>query len=141
MFELPKLSDTSQEKIDEIALKLAEILRIQDWDIQVHAVSGYEIAKHVSDSDSTNQGVSVRNMHLNTAQIYLNRDNCDNWYETLIHELIHVQTTMLIYTAESYIKEKSSFLDTIYESFVDRQAVIISKLYPAENFNHPTIEG
>lgn len=124
-----------QPKLDEIVKKLSEILRIQDWDIEVHVVSGFEIAKHVSDSDSTNQGVSVRNMHLNKACIYLNRDNCEDWYETLIHELLHVQTTLFIYTAESYIKEKSSFLDTIYESFIDRQAMIISKLYPVTNFN------
>jgi hypothetical protein len=123
-----------QSKLDEIVKKLAEILRIQDWDIETHIVSGYEMSKHTEDDDSTVEGLSVRNVRLNHADIYMNHEGEFGWYKTLVHELIHVQTTDLIYTAESYLDKKATYLSDKYESMVDKQAAIFCKLYPSTNF-------
>lgn len=105
-------------------------MRIQDWDIQTYAVSGYEIAQQTENGDSTVNGLSRRNVRLNKASIYINQENPDDWYETLVHELIHVQTTPLYYCAFSYFHKRHSYFDDIYESLVDKQAQIFCKLYP-----------
>jgi|GEM_PF-2377538 hypothetical protein len=124
-----------QKKLEQVTKKLAEILRVQDWDIKTHIVSGHDIAKQTDDDNYTARGVSVRNTRSNTADIYLSTDEPGDWYETLVHELIHVQTTTLIATAEAYFEKHHSYFENIYESMVERQAQIFVKLYPVTNFN------
>jgi len=123
-----------QPKLDEIVKKLAEILRIQDWDIDVHVLSGYEMAKHEPNDDSTVRGLAIRDIRINKAEIYLNWENMLDWYQTLVHEMIHVQTTMMCITATAYFTENHSYFNDIYESMVDKQAVMFVKLYPVTNF-------
>lgn len=124
----------SQEKLEEITKKLAEILRIQDWDINFHLVSGYEIAKETENGDCAVNGLSYRQMRLNKADIYINKENPSNWYETLVHELIHVQINPITSTANAYFDERHTFFETTYENVVEKQAQVFCKLYPVTNF-------
>jgi hypothetical protein len=59
----------------------------------------------------------------------------DDWYKTLVHELIHIQTTSMVMTAIAYFEEKHSYFTDIYESMVDKQAVVFCKVYPVTNFD------
>lgn len=124
-----------QPKLDEVAKKLSEILRIQDWDIDVCVLSGYEIAKHEPNEDSTVRGLAIRDIRISKAEIYLNRENMLDWYQTLVHEMIHVQTTLMYLTASAYFQKEYPYFDNVYESMVDKQAVMFVKLYPVTNFN------
>lgn len=123
----------TQSELEVITSNLAKILRIQDWDITFHLVSGYEIAKE-TDGDSSINGLSVRLIRLNKADVYINRDNAGGWYETLVHELIHIQTTEMLNTANAFFDEPHTYFETIYESMVEKQAQIFCKLYPSSNF-------
>jgi len=126
------MNQPSQPRLDKIVIKLAKILRIQDWDIKAHAVTGYEMNK-VSD-DCTNDGLSYRNVRLNTADIYLNKEKDVDWYETLIHEMIHIQTTAFLHCAVSNTQERTTYFDDLYESLIEKQAQVFCKLYPVTNF-------
>ena len=123
-----------KEKLDLIAKKLAEILRIQDWDITIKLISAYDMGNKYN--DYTDEGVSDRDIRLNTAEIYLNRDNCSDWYEVLVHELLHIQSTELIKCAEAYFQGRHTYFSDIYESLTEKQAQIFCKLYPLSNFDN-----
>jgi len=119
------------DKLKEITEKLSKILRIQDWDIKVNVVSGYEFAEK-TELECTCDGACCRNVRLNTAEIYLNKEKDVDWYETLIHELLHIQSTELIHCAEAYFEETHSYFTDIYESLIEKQAQIFCKIYPLE---------
>ena len=116
-------------KLQAITRKLAGILRIQDWDISVHAVSGYELAQKTGLECDTD-GVSYRNVRLNTADIYLNKEKDADWYETLVHEMIHVQTVPMEHCATAYFEEPKSYFKDILENMVEKQAQVFVKIYP-----------
>jgi dephospho-CoA kinase len=124
------VSIPDENKLNEIAQKLAKVLRVQDWDITVHSVTGYGINK--INGDCENDGLACRNIRLNTAEIYINNEKEIDWYETLVHEMIHIQSTALINCAEAYFQETHSYFTDIYENFVEKQAQIFSKIYPLE---------
>ena len=117
-----------EDTLKRVATKLIEVMRVQDWDITVHSVTGYEM--YEESDNCTIEGCSRRDVKLNTADIYLNRESCIDWYETLIHELIHVQATALIHCAENYFGETHEYFRVINEQLTEKQAQIISKLYP-----------
>ena len=123
----------SEERLNEIAQGLAKILRVQDWDINVHVINGYEMDKRYN--DCTFCGMADRNIRLNTADIYLNSDNCeDEWYESLIHELIHVQQTPMIHCTKGYFQEDHSYWDDLNEQLTEKQAQIFASVYPYDRF-------
>jgi hypothetical protein len=125
------MSLPTEEKLKEIAQKLAKVLRVQDWDISVHLISGYEMDKKYS--DCTYCGTADRNVRLNTADIYLNSDSCkDTWYETLVHEMIHVQQTPLIHCTEAYFQEHRTYWNDLNEQLTEKQAQIFASIYPLE---------
>lgn len=129
----------SQEKLEEITKKLAEILRIQDWDISVEVLSDEEFEKNeLGDNQAHNHIVRV----LNSSVISINKDETLNWYQSLIHELVHL---MFDHIEQAGINACnltnggiSKCIDGNYmvamERTVDRVADVISKLYPVTNF-------
>jgi hypothetical protein len=128
------MSIPSKAKLKEIADKLASILRIQDWNIKIHIINGFEMNKNYG--DCTYMGMSDKNVRLNTANIYLNSDNCnEEWYETLVHELIHVQTCSVEHCANSYFQENHTYFYDLLENMVEKQAQVFCKLYPVSNFD------
>jgi len=125
------MSLPTEEELRDIAKALAKILRIQDWDITVHLISGYEMDKRYN--DCTYCGMADRNVRLNIADIYLNSDNCeDEWYEALVHEMIHIQQTPLLHCTKAYFKEGRSYWDDLNEQLTEKQAQIFARIYPFE---------
>ena len=122
-----------ESKLQAISRKLCEILRIQDWDVTVKAVSGYEFAEKTG-LGHTYDGASGRFMRLNAAHVYLNKDRDADWYEVLVHELIHVQTFPVEHCAESYFQNHQNYFDDLLENMVEKQAQVFCKLYPESNF-------
>ena len=115
--------------LQAVARRLAEILRIQDWDITVKAVTGYELNKKTGE-ECTSCGVSDRYIRLNQADIYLNKEANDDWYEVLVHEMLHIQSVSLEHCAEAYFDGRHSYFTDIYENLTDKQAQIFVKIYP-----------
>lgn len=125
------MSLPTEEELRDIAKTLAKILRVQDWDISVHLINGYEMDKRYN--DCTYCGMADRNVRLNIADIYLNSDNCeDEWYEALVHEMIHIQQTPLLHCTEAYFKEDHSYWDDLNEQLTEKQAQIFARIYPFE---------
>ena len=123
----------TEETLGKIAQELAKILRVQDWNISVHLINGYEMDKRYG--DCTYAGMSDINVRLNTADVYLNSDNCgDEWYETLVHEIIHIQQTPLIHCTKAYFSENHSYWDDLNEQLTEKQAQIFTSIYPLERF-------
>lgn len=128
--ELPSI-----EKLRDIVADIQKIMRIQDWDISIKLLSAREMNSQYNDCNIT--GYAYRNVKLNTATIYLNKDNLgdkNEWYATLIHELFHVQSTLLISTAEAYLQKEYDYFNTIYESYTERLAQMFVNIYPVSNF-------
>jgi hypothetical protein len=125
----------TKEQIEAIIKELQKIMRIQDWDIEVELISGLEMAKK-SDGELDTDGLCYRNLKRNYAMISINKEICDDWYYVLVHEMIHIPSTLLIATAEAYFNEKHSYFDIIYEQFTDNLARLFIALYPITNFNH-----
>ena len=125
-----------EERLNEIARKLAKVLRVQDWDIKVHIINAYEMDKKYG--DCTYMGISDRNANLNTADIYINKDSCEDWYLTLVHELIHVQQTALIHCTKAYFQEEHSYWNELLEQLTERQAKAFSQIYPVERLEIDT---
>lgn len=116
-------------RLQAVVRKLCEILRIQDWDITVKAVSGYELNKK-SGLDCDYDGASCRRIKLNTAEIYLNKETDTDWYETLVHELIHVQTFPMEHCATAYFEHEQNYFDDLLENMVEKQAQVFCKILP-----------
>ena len=119
-----------QPFLQNVVDRLSCALRIQDWDISIHVINGYEMARKFE--YCTYSGMSSKDTRLNTADIYLNVDADDDWYETLVHELLHVQSTPLVHCAIAYFQEKHSYFDDLYEQFTEKQAQMFCKIYPLE---------
>jgi hypothetical protein len=123
-----------EPKLKEITGKLCEILRIQDWDVSVSAVSGYEFNQKTG-LECTYDGASCRRIRLNTARVYLNKETDADWYETLVHELIHIQTFPMEHCATAYFEHPQSYFDDMLENMVEKQAQVFCKIYPVGNFD------
>ena len=129
----------SEEKLSEITKKLAEILRIQDWDIHVDVLSDEQFKENeYPDGQAYSHVVRV----LNTSEISLNKDFTVNWYQSLLHELVHLMFDHIeqagINACNLTNGKISKCIDDDYmvamERTVDRVADVISKLYPVTNF-------
>lgn len=118
---------------------LQKIMKIQDWDIDVELVSGREMVnKYPDDADYNTQAMSDRNLRRNYALISINKENvCDvdeNWYDTLVHELLHVQETEYLHAVESYMSENGTFFQNIHEQYIDKLQKMFKKIYPLQQF-------
>jgi hypothetical protein len=112
-------------------------LRIQDWDITVKALSDKQFKENeYPDGQAYNRIVRL----LNTSEISLNKDCTENWYQSLIHELVHLMFDHIeqagINACNLTSGGISKCIDDNYtvamERTVDRVADIISKIYPLE---------
>ncbi len=125
----------SQEKLEGMIKELQKIMRIQDWDITLKLLTAREMNSQYNDCEA--MGYADRNIRLNTATICINKDNLgkeNEWYETLIHELFHIQSTLLLSTANTYFQKEYDYFNTIYESYTERLAQMFVTVYPATNF-------
>jgi hypothetical protein len=123
------------DKLKEMVVKLQKIMRIQDWDISIELLSAIEMSTRFG--DCTTMGYSFRNIKLNTATISINKDNLggeNEWYATLVHELFHVQSTMLMSVANAYFQKEYEYFETIYESHTEKLAQMFITIYPVTNF-------
>jgi hypothetical protein len=115
--------------INEILPSLKALMRIQDWDIEVKMLTGLEMAFQ-DGGDMYTDGLSVRDIRHSKATIFINQETKDDWYYILIHELLHVQSTMLKYTAESYFDCSHEYFDTVYEQHNDTLTRMFISLFP-----------
>ena len=118
---------------------LQRIMRIQDWNIDVELISSREmVSKYPDKADFHTQAMSDRNLRRNCAAISMNKDDiCDEdgtWYDTLVHEMLHVQETEYLNTAKAYMSENGTFFQTIHEQYIDKLQKMFSYVYPLEKF-------
>lgn len=129
----------SKEKLTEITKELQKILRVQDWDIDVDVCSQEEFEKNgYPDEQAHNTVVRL----LNKSAIYINKDATDDWYKSLVHELMHlvfdpVEQSGIVATGVTSGRV-SKCIDDIYmvnmERTVERVSQIFCSVYPVTNF-------
>ena len=135
----------SYEELKEIVKKLQEIMRIQDWDIELRLCTGQQMLEETDDIE--NIGFAFRNVRHKYALIRLNTEHPEyaaDWYITLIHELKHVQTTEFKYVFDKFLCKidvhvalKEAFEEQTkdyYEQWMNVCAREFARLYPADNF-------
>jgi hypothetical protein len=129
----------SKEKIEEITKELQKILRVQDWDISIGVLTGEEFIKqHETDAQAK---IKISRC-LNSAAIDINADTTDNWYKSLLHELIHLAFDPIeqagINACNLTSGNISKCIDDDYtvamERTVEKMAVILNAIYPVTNF-------
>lgn len=118
----------SQKKLKQIVKKLAEILHVQDWNIDIEICNAIEMSEK---SDFNAQGSVTVDYRHKYASIRIGKDSVENWYKTLFHELLHI----LEADKFQYLKDKYDILDDTYYLSVDEQhndllAQILSSIYP-----------
>jgi hypothetical protein len=133
----------SREKMQKITERLQKLMRLQDWNIEIKYISARAMEEDIDDAKCLAD--SVRDRRFKYAIINYNaEENQEDWYQTLVHEMTHVQTTELI----SFIKDivdlmdspesvSSFYKDTItnyYEQWMNLVADEFTKVYPVDNF-------
>ena len=130
------------EKLKEIIKELQKIMRIQDWNIGIELVSGEDFNNRVDEKFKDCQAHNEITRLLNTCYILINIDKTDNWYKSLVHELMHLAFDHLE-TCESLIyqlnnKQIQQSVDDVFtvalERTVERMAEIFVSVYPVTNF-------
>lgn len=129
----------TKEQIEAIVKILQPILRISDWDIDVELLHESEYEKLI---DSDTQAHNHIERMLNSSFITINIESSDDWYISLLHELVHLVFDPIEQAGTNACNltngRISKCIDDEYtvamERTVDRMAKIISKLYPVTNF-------
>lgn len=141
------LTDKNKE---QILYSLQQVLRIQDWNIEVNLLSNEEYCKkyELDAEDKSNKycGCSITSKETNQAIIDINMLHKET-YTTLIHELLHVAMNPFQQVAEIqhlYLKPKEAtslenMLISAEETVVEKLANVIAQLYPIEVFNDDTV--
>jgi hypothetical protein len=132
----------TKEQIEAIIKELQKIMRIQDWGIGADIVNQNEM-KGLRRGE-TPQGTNLITRCLKRCTIYINKDDTENWYQTLCHELMHVVIDPILWQ-ESHLyqflpKRYQEPLDetfmTALEQSVDELSKMFISLYPVTNFDH-----
>lgn len=126
-----------QNQIDIILPKLQEILRIQDWDIEVVLMDSSDFYAHWGTND---QGHNEITRVINASYITINKTYSEDNYRTLVHELIrlvfdHLETCeTLIYLLNN--KQVQQSVDDVFmialERTVERMSQIFISIYTLE---------
>jgi len=117
------------EELNNIVKKLQEIMRIQDWDIEVAIANKYEIKDEIDDDNI--YGVSIRHMKMKTAKILLNKDHHpEEWYATLVHELKHIQSSDMLNEMKKNMNDKQFDSLIYYEQLTEILTKEFITLYP-----------
>ena len=131
-----------KNKIEAIIKELQKIMRIQDWDIDFEIVNQNEM-KGLQHGEIL-QGTNLITRTLKRCTTYINKNDTENWYQTLCHELMHVVTDPILWQ-ESLLyqflpKAHREALDetfmTAVEQSVDELSKVFISLYPVSNFDH-----
>jgi hypothetical protein len=130
----------SKEKIEEIIKKLQKVLKLKDWDIELYLISEYEMKDIMECNHLDTIGCCKRYPNRKLAYVRLNVDHSridEEWYKTVIHEMLHIHTCVLDDIALN-ITEEGSFerkhFDYESETLNCTLEKIISELYPVTNF-------
>lgn len=129
----------NKDTLEKSIKVLQKIMRIQDWNIDAELISSREIvSKYPDKADFLTQAMSDRNLRRNYALISMNNeyicDEDETWYDTLVHEMLHIQETSYLNTALAYMSENGSFFQTIHEQYIDKLQKMFSHVYPLEKF-------
>ena len=118
--------------LNKVTKILSKIMKIHDWEIEIVLLTDGEMQDKIDGGGYVTHGLSERNVRRNYARVYLNKEKVDpnGWYETLVHELLHVQETTFIHATEAYMDEHASYYEDIHESYVDTLTRMFIKLYP-----------
>jgi hypothetical protein len=138
-----------QEILEKILKRLAEVMRLQDWDIELQLLTLGDLSKTYGVEAQTLRGDCTRDLKHNEAIINLNidydpsdkmgKDSENWWYKTLVHELHHITTARY----ERYAVEAVSHLDSQslidntnenmlieYENITSTFAKVFTSVYP-----------
>lgn len=134
----------SKEKLEEIVGKLAKIMRVLDWKIDVSLIGKLEMKEESGSSNDV--ACCMRNRKLKYALISLNVDHIqiqDDWYNAIIHEMYHIITDDWHYHATGildFVKDETTNtnLDNTMNVYYERTMEVLASgfvnAYPVENF-------
>lgn len=134
----------SKEKLEEALEILQCIMRVQDWDVELKLLSAYDMSKE-QDDFHTAGAIEIDRKH-NHACLKLNKEIDDmpdkyekeNWYRTIIHELMHLLTDSFMddisffISNDKWVAYKDKLIE-IEERLVNRFADIFCEIYPMES--------
>lgn len=120
-----------KKHLKKIIKALQKIMGIRDWEIDINLVTGREMANNYpNDADCNTNGMSDRNVRRNYALISINKEDPEEWYDTLVHEMLHIQETIYVHAAQAYMGEHGSYYEDIHEGYVDRLTRMFVEIYP-----------
>jgi hypothetical protein len=131
----------STEIVEKVGKHISDILRLGAWDIEYAVMNELEFMGKAPDEMTKDaQGFNRTDATLNLSQIFINIDSCEDWYATLIHELLHLTfapiETAFTVACNISTKRNSDAIDDMsmvaIESVVERLAQTIVILYPKE---------
>jgi hypothetical protein len=123
----------SEEKLNEITKKLAEILRIQDWDIDIKTAKPLEM-EEIGGYYNDQGAVNIDYIH-KFAKVRIGKDSVLDWYKTLFHELLHIQDASFYqYLKSNCDADNDSYLTKIGEQRINELAKSFISIYPVTNF-------
>jgi len=135
----------TKEQIEQIIKELQQIMRIQDWDIEIEYTNQYEV-KHLMNSDNLDTAMMCERYRLRKeARIFVNVDHLalpTDWYECIVHELYHIVTGEISDIADDLMDEANVSETTrrqgkqSNEVMVVHLAKIFASLYPVSNFDY-----
>ncbi len=88
----------SKEKLEGYIQELQKTLMLQDWTIEICLINQYETKDRMGANHYDHIGLCERFPNRREAVIYLNIDHSrisECWYETIIHEMLHIHTSVL----------------------------------------------
>jgi len=124
---------------EKVIKVLQKSMRIQDWNIGIELITSKELVnKYPNEADEDTQAISNRNLRRNYALISINTeyfcDEDENWYDTLVHEMLHIQETNYITTSQAYMSKNGTYFETIHEQYIDTLQKMFSNICPLEKF-------
>lgn len=120
-----------KKTLKKIIKVLQKIMGIRDWEIDIKLVTGMGMANNYpNDADCNTNGISDRNVRRNYALISINKEDPEDWYETLVHEMLHVQETIYVHASQAYMDKFGSYYEDIHEGYIDRLTRMFVLIYP-----------
>lgn len=125
----------SKEVLIGVVKDLQPLMGIQDWDIDIDKISVNEMTiKHEGDNKLLGD-VTIK-LTRNTARILIVDADTDEWYDTVVHELVHVQLYQFEHCIRAYMEKDYSYLGEISEQYVDKLTRMIVKMHPCKEVDY-----
>lgn len=132
----------TKEQIEAIIKELQKVLNLRDWTISLYLVNQYEMKDIMQASHYDHIGCCKRFPDRRDAQIRLNTDHSridDCWYSTVIHEMLHIHTSVLEDIVTNITDDGDFERNHFYyeaETLNCSMEKIIASIYPVSNFDH-----